>query len=185
MPRDPRYDILFEPVKIGPVTAPNRFYQVPHCTGMGWQRPRMLAAMRGDQGRGRLGRRLHRIQLDPPDVRRPAPRVGVAVGRQRRSRTPADDRRGARARGAGRRGALVRRRASRRTSITRHVSMDVDSLPNLAGHPFQTRAMDKRTSATFAAGIAMPRCGRGTRVSTSSMSTRPTAICCPTSSSAR
>ena len=25
--RDPRYDILFEPVQIGPVTARNRFYQ--------------------------------------------------------------------------------------------------------------------------------------------------------------
>lgn len=33
--RDPRYDILFEPVQIGPVTSRNRFYQVPHCTGMG------------------------------------------------------------------------------------------------------------------------------------------------------
>lgn len=33
--RDPRYDILFEPVKIGPVTTRNRFYQVPHCSGMG------------------------------------------------------------------------------------------------------------------------------------------------------
>ena len=28
--RDSRFDVLFEPVKIGPVTAPNRFYQVPH-----------------------------------------------------------------------------------------------------------------------------------------------------------
>ena len=36
MSRDPRYDILFEPVQIGPVTARNRFYQVPHCTGIGW-----------------------------------------------------------------------------------------------------------------------------------------------------
>jgi hypothetical protein len=27
--RDPRYDVLIEPVKIGPVTAPNRFYQMP------------------------------------------------------------------------------------------------------------------------------------------------------------
>ena len=34
MARDPRYDILFEPLKIGPVTTPNRFYQVPHCNGM-------------------------------------------------------------------------------------------------------------------------------------------------------
>ena len=33
MQRDPRYDILFEPMKIGPVTAKNRFYQVPHCNG--------------------------------------------------------------------------------------------------------------------------------------------------------
>jgi dimethylamine/trimethylamine dehydrogenase len=28
------YDILFEPVRIGPVTAKNLFYQVPHCTGL-------------------------------------------------------------------------------------------------------------------------------------------------------
>ena len=35
MARDPRYDILFEPVQIGPVTAKNRFFQVPHCNGMG------------------------------------------------------------------------------------------------------------------------------------------------------
>ena len=43
MTRDPRYDILFEPVRIGPVRAPNRFYQVPHCNGMGALRPRMVA----------------------------------------------------------------------------------------------------------------------------------------------
>jgi len=47
MPRDPRYDILFEPVRLDPVTAPNRFYQVPHCTGMGYARSQTLAAMRG------------------------------------------------------------------------------------------------------------------------------------------
>ena len=37
--REPRYDILFEPVRIGPLTARNRFYQVPHCNGMGYLRP--------------------------------------------------------------------------------------------------------------------------------------------------
>ncbi|HUL06523.1 MAG TPA: FAD-dependent oxidoreductase [Candidatus Acidoferrum sp.] len=52
MPRDPRYDILFEPVKIGPKTARNRFYQVPHCTGMGHVRPRAEAAMRGVKAEG-------------------------------------------------------------------------------------------------------------------------------------
>ncbi len=53
--RDPRYDVLFEPVKIGPVTAPNRFYQVPHCTGMGWRFPRSLAALRGVKAEGGWG----------------------------------------------------------------------------------------------------------------------------------
>ena len=52
MPRDPRFDILFEPVPIGPVTAPNRFYQVPHATGMGYRRPQTLAAMRGVKAEG-------------------------------------------------------------------------------------------------------------------------------------
>src|SRR4029453_18387488 len=52
MPRDPRSDILFEPVKIGPKTAKNRFYQVPHCTGMGSGYPHTLAAMRGMKGAG-------------------------------------------------------------------------------------------------------------------------------------
>jgi dimethylamine/trimethylamine dehydrogenase len=53
--RDPRFDPLFEPLHIGPVTAPNRFYQVPHCTGMGYHRPRMLAAMRGVKAEGGWG----------------------------------------------------------------------------------------------------------------------------------
>jgi dimethylamine/trimethylamine dehydrogenase len=50
--RNPRYDILFEPVQIGPVTAKNRFYQVPHCSGMGYQLPRSVAAMRGVKAEG-------------------------------------------------------------------------------------------------------------------------------------
>ena len=53
--RDPRYDILFEPVKIGPVTARNRFYQVPHCNGMGYVRPKSLAAMREIKAEGGWG----------------------------------------------------------------------------------------------------------------------------------
>ncbi len=52
MPRDPRYDILFEPVRIGPVTAKNRFYQVPHCNGMGFRWPRTMAAMRSVKAEG-------------------------------------------------------------------------------------------------------------------------------------
>ncbi len=55
MARDPRYDILFEPVRIGPVTAKNRFYQVPHCNGMGHRLPRSTAAMRGVKAEGGWG----------------------------------------------------------------------------------------------------------------------------------
>ena len=52
MTRDPRYDVLFEPVRIGPVTARNRFYQVPHCTGIGWTQPETLARLRGIKAEG-------------------------------------------------------------------------------------------------------------------------------------
>jgi dimethylamine/trimethylamine dehydrogenase len=50
--RPARYDVLFEPVKIGPVTARNRFYQVPHCNGMGYRDPTALAHMRGVKAEG-------------------------------------------------------------------------------------------------------------------------------------
>ena len=55
MTRDPRYDILFEPLKIGPVTTPNRFYQVPHCNGMGRVFPDSMIAMRGMKAAGGWG----------------------------------------------------------------------------------------------------------------------------------
>ncbi len=53
--RDPRFDILFEPVQIGPVRTKNRFYQVPHCNGMGHGKPQSLAAMRGVKAEGGWG----------------------------------------------------------------------------------------------------------------------------------
>ncbi len=49
------YDILFETVRIGPVVAPNRFYQVPHCNGFGHRMPRALAAMRAMKAEGGWG----------------------------------------------------------------------------------------------------------------------------------
>lgn len=52
MTRESRYDILFEPVQIGPVTAKNRFYQVPHCNGMGYAMPQAHAAMREVKAEG-------------------------------------------------------------------------------------------------------------------------------------
>jgi dimethylamine/trimethylamine dehydrogenase len=49
------YEILFETVRIGPVTAPNRFYQVPHCNGFGHRMPQALATMRGVKAEGGWG----------------------------------------------------------------------------------------------------------------------------------
>ena len=49
------YSRLFESVKIGPVVTKNRFYQVPHCCGMGHVRPRAHAAMRGVKAKGGWG----------------------------------------------------------------------------------------------------------------------------------
>src|ERR1700678_545131 len=52
MTRDARYDILFEPLALGPVKAKNRFFQVPHCNGMGWTQPQALAALRRVKAEG-------------------------------------------------------------------------------------------------------------------------------------
>ena len=53
--RDPRYDILFQPMAIGPVTAKNRFFQVPHCNGDVYRDPSAAAAMRGIKAEGGWG----------------------------------------------------------------------------------------------------------------------------------
>ncbi len=55
MTRNPRFDILFEPVRIGPVTAPNRFYQVPHASGMTNALPHVRAKFRGVKAEGGWG----------------------------------------------------------------------------------------------------------------------------------
>src|SRR6476661_1631502 len=49
---DPRHEILFEPVRIGPKTLRNRFYQVPHCTGFGVEKPWSQARHRAVKAQG-------------------------------------------------------------------------------------------------------------------------------------
>jgi dimethylamine/trimethylamine dehydrogenase len=55
MARHSRFDILFEPVRIGPVVAPNRFYAVPHASGMTNTMPRMRAGFREMKAEGGWG----------------------------------------------------------------------------------------------------------------------------------
>jgi dimethylamine/trimethylamine dehydrogenase len=50
--RVPRFDVLLEPVQIGPVTARNRFFQVPHCNGMGYRDVSAHAEMRAVKAEG-------------------------------------------------------------------------------------------------------------------------------------
>ena len=51
----PGHEVLFEPVQIGPVKAPNRFYQVPHASGMTETHPRVRAAFRETKAEGGWG----------------------------------------------------------------------------------------------------------------------------------
>ncbi|UCD99670.1 MAG: FAD-dependent oxidoreductase [Chloroflexota bacterium] len=55
MTMEDRFAKLFEPVRIGPVVAPNRFYQVPHCNGMGYRMPQAHAEMRRIKAEGGWG----------------------------------------------------------------------------------------------------------------------------------
>jgi dimethylamine/trimethylamine dehydrogenase len=52
MARDPRHDVLFEPVPIGPKTLRNRFYQSPHCTSFGAELPGSQAHIRAMKAEG-------------------------------------------------------------------------------------------------------------------------------------
>ena len=55
MARDSKYDVLFEPIQLGPKTMKNRFYQVPHCNGAGSERPGTQAAFRAMKAEGGWG----------------------------------------------------------------------------------------------------------------------------------
>ena len=52
---DPRHAQLFDPVRIGPKTLPNRFYQVPHASGFGSAMPHTHAAFRAVRAEGGWG----------------------------------------------------------------------------------------------------------------------------------
>ncbi len=148
MTRDPRHDILFEPVKIGPVTAKNRFFQAPHCTGMGYLRPRTLAAMRGVKAMGGWGvvcteyNSIHPTSDDAPGVHATLwDDSDISANRLMTDEVHAH---GALA------GAELWYGGARSPNLySRLPAMDVASLPNLAGHPFQTRSMDKTDIRNF------------------------------------
>ncbi len=148
MTRDPRFDILFEPVRIGPVTTKNRFYQVPHCTGMGWVRPRTVAEMRGIKAEGGWGVVCTEYcSIDPASDDQhfiSATLWDDSDIRAHRLMTDKVHQHGALA------GAELWFGGARTANLgTRLVAYDVAAMPSSIGHPFQSRAMDKTDIRNF------------------------------------
>jgi len=76
--RDPKYDILFEPIQIGPKTLKNRFYQVPHCIGAGSEKPGFQAyhrAMKIEGGWGAVCTEYCSIHPESDDTSRVSARI--------------------------------------------------------------------------------------------------------------
>jgi dimethylamine/trimethylamine dehydrogenase len=55
MARDPKHDVLFETIKLGPKQTRNRFWQTSHCAGPGSERPGAQAHFRGMKAEGGWG----------------------------------------------------------------------------------------------------------------------------------
>ena len=141
------YDILFEPVRIGPVTAPNRFYQVPHCSGMGFAMPNSSIAMREMKAEGGWGVVCTEYcSTEPTSDNHPHPFCTIwddddqfALSRM----TEAVHRHGALA-GV----ELWSAGYSSRNNLTRTVPIGAMSMPTRYAQR-QTRAMDKSDIAAF------------------------------------
>ncbi len=136
------YDILFEPVKIGPVTAKNRFYQVPHCTGLGWVRPKMVADLRGMKAEGGWGVvcteycSIHPSSDDLPYISHSIWDEGDV--KSHALMTEKVHQHGALA------GVELWAGGARSSNLfSREVPLSVSSMPNTAGNPKQSRSMDK------------------------------------------
>ncbi len=141
MARDPRHDILFEPVPIGPLIARNRFYQVPHCTGSGWQSPHILAGLRAMKAEGGWAVVNTEYCSPHPSVDdTPYPMASLWDDRDIRAHALMTDRVHAHGSLAG--VELVLGGARIANHLTRQVPLGVVSMPLATGEPFQTRAMD-------------------------------------------
>jgi len=143
MSRDPRFDILFEPVQIGPVTTRNRFYQVPHCSGMGYLLPETLAAMRGVKAEGGWAVvNTEYCSIHPTSDDTPFPSASLWDDGDVTALSLMVDQvhhHGALA------GVQLWHGGSRiSNNLSREVPMGVASLPPWAPNPVQSRAMDKQ-----------------------------------------
>ena len=141
MLHDARYDVLFEPVRIGPVTAKNRFFQVPHCSGLGRMRPRMLAGMRGVKAEGGWAVVCTEYcSIHPASDDLPHPYASLWNESDVKANALMVEQVHAHGALAG---VELWFGGSTSNLFTREVGMDVESMPSIHGHPFQSRPMDK------------------------------------------
>jgi dimethylamine/trimethylamine dehydrogenase len=76
--RPAKYDILFEPIKIGPKTMKNRFHQSPHCIGAGSDKPGFQAthrAVKAEGGWGAVNTEYCSIHPESDDTMRVSARI--------------------------------------------------------------------------------------------------------------
>ncbi len=140
----PNFDVLFEPVKIGPKIAKNRFYQVPHCNGMGYVLPKTHAAMREVKAEGGWGVVCTEYcSIHPTSDDSPFPFAALWDDDDIKTYTLMVEK-------VHEHGALAGAQlwyggAAASNLMSREVAIDVDSYPStLKPDPVQCRAMDKK-----------------------------------------
>ena len=123
------------------MTAKNRFYQVPHCTGSGWSRPRILADLRETKAEGGWAVvNTEYCSVHPSSDDTPYLSATLWDDRDIRAHALMTDK--VHAHGALAGVELCLGGARTPNLVTRETPLSVASLPNLAGNPFQTRHMD-------------------------------------------
>ena len=174
MARDPRHDILFEPIQIGPKVMKNRFYQVPHCNGFGSEKPFSQAYFRALKAEGGFAGVCTEYCSISPESDDTPPHVGAHLGRRRHQEPVADVRHAPRARRA-RRAASSGTAARTRRTWSRAASRAARRRSRATSSSSPTRSRPTRTtSATCRSSTSTPRSGRARPASTSSTSTART-----------
>ena len=87
MTRDPKHDVLFDAVKIGPEEDAQSLLADLALRGSGRGAAGRSGALSRHEGRGRLGRGVHGVLLHPPRVRRVSLHLGAHLGSGRRRAT--------------------------------------------------------------------------------------------------
>ncbi|MDN5797605.1 MAG: FAD-dependent oxidoreductase [Intrasporangium sp.] len=146
--RDPRHDVLFEPVTIGPLVAKNRFFQVPHCNGMGYRDVSALARMREVKAEGGWAVVCtEEVEIHPTSDLTPAieGRLWSDQDIPAIARVAEAIHRGGALAGI----ELTHNGMSTANLASREVPLGPSALPVLSSHPVQARAMTTDDIATL------------------------------------